>query len=65
MAIAQPTIGWMPPRQLFGEFQRPEHVVGVGKRERRLLVGLGQFGKARDRQRAAESLRSACPKLLP
>ena len=27
---------------LFGEFQRTEHVVGVGERERRLPVGLGE-----------------------
>ena len=35
-----------------GEFQRSEHVVGVGERERRLLVGLGEFGQPRDRERA-------------
>ena len=29
---AQPTIGWMPrPAQLVGEFERAEHVVGVGQ----------------------------------
>ncbi len=37
---------------LLGEFERAEHVIGVGQRQRRLLVGLGQFGEARDRQRA-------------
>ena len=48
-ASAQPTIGWMPARaQLFGEFQRAEHVVGVGERQRRLLVGFGELGQARD-----------------
>ena len=30
---------------LVGEFQRPEHVVGVGQRQRRLAVGLGQFAE--------------------
>ena len=39
-------------RELLGEFQRPEHVVGVGERKRRLSVGLRQLGKARNRQRA-------------
>ena len=38
--------------QLFGEFQRAEHVVGVGERQRRLLVGLGEIGQARQRNRA-------------
>ena len=53
IASAQPTIGWMPDDgELLGEFQRPEHVVGVGERERRLLVGLRQLGQARDGERA-------------
>ncbi len=39
-------------RELLGEFQRPEHVVGVGQRQRRLLVGLGEFRELADRQRA-------------
>ena len=39
-------------RELFGEFQRAEHVVGVGERQRRLLVGLRQLGQARDGERA-------------
>ena len=39
-------------RHLFGEFQRPEHVVGVGERQRGLLVGFGELGQPRDRQRA-------------
>ena len=30
-------------RDLVGKFQRPEHVVGVGQRQRRLPVRLGQF----------------------
>ncbi len=53
MASAQPTIGWMPAAcEFLGEFQRAEHVVGVGERERRLLVGLGELGQARERNRA-------------
>ena len=36
-------------RHLFGEFERAEHVVGVGQRQRRLLVGLGQLGEPRNR----------------
>ena len=52
---AQPTIGWMPAAgELLGEFERPEHVVGVGERQRRLLVGLGELGEPRDGQRAFE-----------
>ena len=39
-------------RQLLGEFQRPEHVVGVGERERRLLVGFGELGQPRNGERA-------------
>ena len=39
-------------RQLLGEFQRPEHVVGVGQRQRRLLVRLGELGEPADGQRA-------------
>jgi hypothetical protein len=35
--------------QLFGEFQRTEHVVGIGERQGGLLVGLGQIGQARQR----------------
>ena len=31
---------------LVGEFQRPEHVVGVGQRQRRLAVRLGQLARA-------------------
>ncbi len=30
---------------LVGKFQRPEHVVGVGQRQRRLAVCLGQLGE--------------------
>ena len=41
-------------RHLVGEFERPEHVVGVGERERGLPVGLGELGKPRDGQRAFE-----------
>ena len=38
----------------FRKFQRTEHVVGVGERQRRLPVLLGQLRQARDRQRALE-----------
>ena len=38
--------------ELFGEFQHTEHVVGVGQRESRLLVGLGKIGQARQRNSA-------------
>ncbi len=38
--------------QLLGEFQRPEHVVGVGERERGLLVGFGELGQPRKGNRA-------------
>ena len=41
-------------RHLLGEFQRTEHVVGVGQRQRRLAVLFGKLGKARDGQRALE-----------
>ena len=37
-----------------GEFERPEHVVGVGQRQRRLAVLLCELRQARDRQRAFE-----------
>ena len=40
--------------ELFGEFQRAEHVVGVGQRQRRLMIGLGEFRQLADRQRAFE-----------
>jgi len=33
------------PRHLVGEFQRPEHVVGVGQRQRRLAVGLRELAE--------------------
>ena len=36
-------------RELLGEFQRAEQVVGVGQRQRRLLVGLGELGELADR----------------
>ena len=39
-------------RELVGEFERPEHVVGVGERERGLAVGFGQLRQLADRQRA-------------
>ncbi len=35
-----------------GEFQRPEHVVGVGERQRCLLIGLGEISQPRERDRA-------------
>ena len=41
-------------RHLLGEFQRAEHVVGVGQRQRRLAVFLGKLRQARDGQRALE-----------
>ena len=40
--------------ELFREFERTEHIVGVGERQRRLPVGFRQFGKARDRERALQ-----------
>ena len=40
--------------KLVGEFERAEHVVGVGQREGRLAVGLRELREARDRQRAFE-----------
>ncbi len=39
---------------LLGEFQRTEHVVGVGQRQRRLAVLFGKLRQPRDRQRALE-----------
>ena len=46
-------IGWMPePAELVGEFQRAEHVVGVGQRERGLAVRLGELRQLADGQRA-------------
>ena len=41
-------------RHLVGEFQRPEHVVGVGQRQRRLAVGLGQFPELLDLDRSLQ-----------
>ena len=41
-------------RHLVGEFERPEHVVGVGERQRRLMVGFGELGELGDRQRPLE-----------
>ena len=38
----------------FGEFQRSEHVVAVGERERRLAIGFGQLRELGDRHRAFE-----------
>ncbi len=40
--------------QLLGEFQRAEHVVGVGQRQRRLMVRLGEFGELGDGERALQ-----------
>ncbi len=37
-----------------GEFQRSEHVVAVGERERRLAIGLGKLRELADRHRAFE-----------
>ena len=39
---------------LVGEFQRPEHVVGVGQRQGRLAVGLGEFAELGDLDRALQ-----------
>ncbi len=39
-------------RQLFGEFQRAEQVVGVGDRQSRHLIGFGELGQRLDGQRA-------------
>ena len=41
-------------RHLLGEFQRTEHVVGVGERERGLAIGFRELRKARNRERALE-----------
>ena len=41
-------------RHLVGEFQRPEHVVGVGQRQRRLAVGLRQLAELGDLDRALQ-----------
>ena len=41
-------------RHLVGEFQRPEHVVGVGQRQRRLMVRLGQFAEFGDLDRSLQ-----------
>ena len=40
--------------QLVGEFQRPEHVVGVGQRQRRLAVRLGEFRQLLDLDRSLQ-----------
>jgi autonomous glycyl radical cofactor GrcA len=41
-------------RQLVGELQRAEEVVGVGQAQRRQLVGCSELGKLRDRERTLE-----------
>ncbi len=41
-------------RHLVGEFQRPEHVVGVGQRQRRLAIGFRQFAELGDLDRALQ-----------
>ena len=41
-------------RHLVGEFQRTEHVVGVGQRQCRLAVCLGEFAELRDLDRALQ-----------
>jgi hypothetical protein len=41
-------------RHLVGEFERPEHVVGVGERQGGLVVGLRQLRKLRNLQRSFE-----------
>ncbi len=40
--------------ELFGEFERPEHVVGVGQRQRRLVIRLRKLRQLGDGQRAFE-----------
>ena len=39
---------------LVREFERPEHVVGVGQRQGRLAVGFGQFAKFGDLDRSLQ-----------
>ena len=39
-------------RKLLGKFQRPEHVVGIRKRQRWLVVGFRKLCEACNRQRA-------------
>ena len=41
-------------RHLLGKFQRTEHIVGVGERERGLAIRFRKLGETRDRQRAFE-----------
>ena len=41
-------------RHLVGEFQRPEHVVGVGQRQRRLAVRFGEFAELGDLDRTLQ-----------
>ena len=41
-------------RHLVGEFQRPEHVVGIGQRQRRLAIGLGEFAELGDLDRTLQ-----------
>ena len=41
-------------RHLVGELERPEHVVGIGQRQRRLAVGLGELAKLGDLDRALQ-----------
>ncbi len=39
-------------RELFGKLQRAEHIVGVGQRQRRLVIRLGKLGQLLDLDRA-------------
>ena len=41
-------------RHLVGEFQRPEHVVGIGERQRRLAISLGEFAELGDLDRTLQ-----------
>ena len=41
-------------RHLVGEFQRPEHVVGIGQRQRRLAVGFREFAELCDLDRTLQ-----------
>ncbi len=55
MESAQPMIGWMPEPAIFSENSSAPNMLLVSvSAKRRLVVGLGEFGEPRDRQRAFE-----------